>query len=190
MRFIIILALSIILAACGTRASLNTQTGEIKGLESHDVANIVTNRDYVNAKVTAPQKAIVSMKAHPGQQITINAAEFTVWQPTSPADDIKAPAQAKSTFERNTAAVGGLLKDATPIVLGGMALSDRKDARASAERIAESEAETERARDAAQAEQNASLIQGLKEKPQVIFATPHAAPTTPAPAEPAPVATP
>lgn len=188
MRIFITILLVGLLAACSTTASLNTQTGEIKGLESHDVANIVTNRDYVNAKVNTPQKAIVSMKAHPGQQITINAAEFTVWQPTSPADDIKAPAQAKSTFERNTAAVGGLIKDATPVVLGGMALSDRKDARASAERIADSEAETERARDAAQAEQNAALIQGLKEKPQVIFATQHAAPTTPAPAEPVPPA--
>lgn len=182
MRFIITLALAALLAACGTTASLNPQTGEIKGLDSHDVANIVTNRDYVNAKVNAPQKAIVSLKAHPGQQITINAAEFTVWQPTSPADDIKAPAQAKSAFERNTAAVGALVRDVTPALAIGAALSDRKDARAAATEQSRIEAETERARDAAQAQQTGELVEALREKPQ-FFVLPAGAAPAPTPNE-------
>jgi len=165
MRLIITLMLASLLAACSTTASLNSQTGEIKGLDSHDVANIVTNRDYVDGKIKAPQKALVSMKAHPGQQITINAAEFTVWQPTGPQDDIKAPPQAKSAFERNVKAVGGLIKDATPVVLGGMALSDRNNSRESAERIAEINAETERQENNTDAAQTGALVEALTEKP-------------------------
>ena len=131
MRLIITILLAGLLAACGSTTKLNfgdkenpSRVTSVEGLESHDAANVMTNKDYIDGKTKAPQKALVSFKAHPGQQITINAAEFTVWQPTSPADDIRPAPQAKSTFERNTAAVGGLLKDATPIVLGGMALSE------------------------------------------------------------------
>lgn len=149
MRSFFAILLAFALTACGSTVQLSfddkdnpNRVTSVTGLESHDAANVITNRDYIDGKVKAPQKAIVSMKAHPGQQITINAAEFTVWQPSGPQDDIKAPAQAKSAFERNTAAIGGLVKDVTPAMAVGAALSDRKDARASAIRQSEIQADT------------------------------------------------
>jgi hypothetical protein len=172
-----LIATTLALAGCNTTASLNTQTGEIKGLDSHDVANIVTNRDYVDGKIKAPQKALVSFKANPGQAITINAAEFTVWQPTGPQDDIKAPPQAKSAFERNTKALGGLIKDATPALAIGAALSDRNNTRRSNELIAEMDNEAERAQADAQAVQTSELVDALREKPQ-FFVLPAGSATT------------
>ena len=118
MKSIVSILSALALSACGSTASLNTKTGEVSGLESHDVANIITNKDYVDAQVKKPQKALVSMKAHPGQQITINAAEFTVWQPSGPQDEIAKPTQAKSTFVQNTEAIGGLVQKSTPLGLG------------------------------------------------------------------------
>lgn len=145
--FIILAALA--LAACGSSTELQFNdkndpgrvTG-IKGLDSHDAANILTNRDYVDGKIKAPQKAIVSIKAHPGQQITINAAEFTVWQPSGPQDEIKAPAQAKSAFERNMDATGRLVEKATPLGAAALLVNDRKDARQAGLEATRIEAET------------------------------------------------
>lgn len=183
MRIIITLALAALLAACGSPTKLHfgdkenpSRITSVEGLESHDAANVLTNKDYIDGKVKAPQKAIVSMKAHPGQTIEIKAAEFTVWQPTGPQDDIRPAPQAKSTTERNLDAAGTFVQKVTPALAIGAALSDRKDARAAATEQSRIEAETERARDAAQAAQAGELIDALREKPQFFVLPAGAAP--------------
>lgn len=151
MRFIITLALAALLAACGSSTELQFNdkndpgriTG-IKGMESHDAANVLTNRDYIDGKVKAPQKAIVSIKAHPGQTIEIKAAEFTVWQPSGPQDDIRPAPQAKSTFERNLDATGRLIEKSTPLAAAALLVGDRKDARQVGLQQSQIDAETTR----------------------------------------------
>lgn len=194
MRFIITLILAALLAACGSNPVTLTYGDEknpnrvtaVTGLKSHDAANVIGYGAYTDAQVKKPQKAVCSLKARDGQTLNITGlAEFTCWAPET--DTMAGPKQAEGELMQAARAfregVGGTLKDATPVLLGGMALSDRKSARASAERIAETEAETERARDSAQAAQTGALVEALREKPQVIFAAPFAPAAEPAPAE-------
>ena len=171
MRFIITLALAALLAACGSSTELQfndkqdpTRITGVKGLDSHDAANVLTNRDYIDGKVKPPQKAIVSIKAHPGQTIEIKAAEFTVWQPSGPQDDIRPAPQARSTFERNTAAVGGLIKDATPLAGAALLVSDRKDARQVGLQQSQIDAETTRQQNNLQHDTTTRMMEILDSK--------------------------
>ena len=198
MRFIIPLALAALLSACSSPVTLTYGDKEnpnrvtaVTGLNSHDAANAMSYSSYTDAQVKKPQKAVCSLKARDGQTLNITGlAELTCWAPET--DQMGKPVQAEGELMQAARAfregVGGTIKDATPVLLGAAALEANKDNNKQSTRRAEIDAETERSRNEAQAEQNASLIQGLKEKPQVIFATPHVAPTTPAPAEPAPPA--
>jgi hypothetical protein len=178
MKHILAILSVLALSACGSSAKLNTKTGEISGLESHDVANIVTNRDYIDGKIKQPQKAIVSMKAHPGQQIMINAAEFTVWQPSGPQDQIAQPKQAKSTFVQNTEAVGGLVQKATPLGIAVLA-------KEVAETNSNNNLESQRIQSA---ERTAITQTAIEEAGKVVFPPVYTVPmgSVPTPAEPAP----
>lgn len=194
MRFIINLALAAMLAACGGKP-VKLEFGDkadpsritaVSGLKSHDAANVLTHKDYVEGKVKQPQKALVSFKAHPGQQITINAAEFTVWQPSRGDDQIEQAEQAEGELMQSARAgrefVGGTIKDATPALLGAAALEASKNSNKQATRRAEIQADTERARDASHAAQTGELIEALREKPQ-FFVLPAGAAPAPTPSE-------
>lgn len=201
MRIFITILLVGLLAACsskpvtltfGDKENPNRVTA-VSGLKSHDAANVMGYSSYTDAQVKKPQKAVCSLKAAAGKELKIDGlSEFTCWAPET--DQMARPVQAEGELMQAARAfregVGGTIKDATPVLLGAAALEANKDNNKQSTRRAEIDAETERSRNEAQAEQNASLIQGLKEKPQVIFATPHVAPTTPAPADPTPAVTP
>lgn len=183
MRLIITILLAGLLAACSTASTTVTfgdkenpnRVTSVSGLKSHDAANVMGYSAYTDAQIKKPQKAVCSLKAVQGQTLNITGlAEFTCWAPEEDrmARPVQAEGEAMQAARAIREGIGGTIKDATPVLLGGMALSDRKSAREAATEQANIAAETERARDQAQADQNASLIQGLKEKPQVIFATP------------------
>ena len=176
MRFIITLVLASILAACGS-APVSLTFGDeknpqrvtaVSGLKSHDAANVLGYTAYTDAQIKKPQKAVCSLKARDGQTLNITGlAEFTCWAPETDqmARPVQADGEAMQAAKAFREAVGGTVKDATPVLLGGMALSDRKSARASAERIASTEAETQRQAIAAQQAQNAALA-GLVQSSQ------------------------
>lgn len=168
-RTLILGLVAALLAAC-TSAPVSLTFGDAKnpervtavtGLKSHDAANVMGYAAYTGAQVKKPQKAVCSLKAAAGQTLNISGlAEFTCWAPET--DTMARPVQADGELMQAAKAlregIGGTLKDATPVILGGMALSDRKSARSSAERVAAEENETERARLAAQTAQTDRLL--------------------------------
>ena len=86
----------------------------VTGLDSSDAARVMNTSSYHSALKNIPQKAIVTIKGVPGQNVTIsNRAEFTVWAPSTSADYV-APPSTKSEFAENVEAVG----NATSNVLG------------------------------------------------------------------------
>ncbi len=194
MRFVITLVLVAILAACTSNPVTLTYGDEknpnrvtsVTGLKSHDAANTITYGAYTDAQIKKPQKAVCSLKAAAGKELKIDGlSEFTCWAPET--EKTAGPVQAEGELMQAARAfregVGGTIQDATPALLGAAALSDRKDSRRSAERIAATEAETSRARDASQATQNAAYLAAIEAANQRAAAAAAAAeapaPTTP-----------
>lgn len=187
MRFLFTIALAMILAACGSNpVTLNygdkenpNRVTSVTGLKSHDAANTITYGAYTDAQIKRPQKAVCSLKAATGKELKIDGlSEFTCWAPET--DQMAKPVQAEGELMQAARAgrelVGGTVKDVTPALAIGAALSDRKDARAAATEQSQIAADTERARDAAQAAQAGELIEALREKPQFFVLPAGAAP--------------
>jgi len=164
MRTLFLIAVAMILAACGSKPVTLTfddkenpsRVTAVSGLKSHDAANALNYGAYTNAQVKKPQKAVCSLKARDGQTLNITGlAEFTCWAPE--ADTMAKPVQAEGELMQTARAIregiGGTAKDITPALAVGAALSDRKDARTAATEQARIQAESDRAREAAQAAQ-------------------------------------
>ena len=161
MKRLIALALSIVLAACASPRTASIQDGKITGITGAE-ATTLAKADLRQKKVDAVQKAqkpIVRMVANQGQPITINAAVFEVYVPM---DEALLLAEQPSETSENVQLfreVRGMARETfVPLGLGAIALTDRNRARASAERIAAEEGQTERARLAAQAAQTDRLL--------------------------------
>jgi hypothetical protein len=130
MRTLIALILTAFLAACVTNDGVTVKYEDkndpgrvtsMSGLKSRDAANVANQSNYYNAKIKAPQKAIVSIKAHEGESITLSGVkEFTVWAPSTDDDKLAQPTLAPTEFAENVRALGSAVKDvasaATPIV--------------------------------------------------------------------------
>ena len=120
MKFITAIFLMLALVGCksvtrhyGDKENPHRVTS-VTGLDSSDAARVMNTSSYHSALKNMPQKAIVTIKGVPGQNVTIsNLAEFTVWAPATSADYV-APPSTKSAFAENVEAVG----DATSKVLG------------------------------------------------------------------------
>lgn len=127
MRTLIALMLTAFLAACETNSGVTVKFEDAKdpnrvtsmtGLKSRDAANVANQSNYYQAKVKAPQKAIVSIKAHEGQSITLSGVkEFTVWAPSTEDDKLATPQLAPTEFAENITALG----NATSKVIGAAA---------------------------------------------------------------------
>lgn len=130
MRTLIALMLTAFLAACETNSGVTVKFEDAKdpnrvtsmtGLKSRDAANVANQSNYYQAKVKAPQKAIVSIKAHEGQSITLSGVkEFTVWAPSTEDDKLATPQLAPTEFAENITALGNatskVINAATPVV--------------------------------------------------------------------------
>lgn len=130
MRSILVILAPALLAACAGPGGSTVSYGDeknpnrvtaVSGLKSRDAANMANQAAYYHAKTTAPQRAIVSIKAHEGQQITLSGVkEFTVWAPSTEDDRLAAPTLAPTEFSENIRAAGAAARDvmsgATPIV--------------------------------------------------------------------------
>lgn len=151
-RIVLAIAAALVLSACasGGNAVLKYEDPEnpqrvtsVSGLKSRDAANSANNAAYYDSKVRAPQKAIVSIKAHEGQSITLSGVkEFTVWAPSTQDDRVAAPTLAPTEFSENLRAAGAFVRDvgsvATPIVgilEGAKTIRNGQDASLEAQRI-------------------------------------------------------
>lgn len=176
-RFLsLILAAAVVVsvAACGSQpVSLTFGDKEnpnrvtaVTGLESHDAANVVNYGSYTGAKATEKDKTVCAFEAIDGQTMEFKGVKTIKCNAVDTSDRVAGPVQAKSAFVNNAAAVGGLIEKATPALLGGVALSDRRDARASAERTAAINAETQRQAIKAQGERDAAQLAALQQSQQ------------------------
>lgn len=130
-KLLLALALPMILAACTeTGGGVTVKFEDAKdpnritsmtGLKSRDAANVANQANYYQAQVKAPQKAIVSIKAHEGQSITLSGVkEFTVWAPSTEEGKLATPQLAPTEFAENITALGNatskVIGSATPVV--------------------------------------------------------------------------
>lgn len=149
--FAIVVAL-IILAGCASPRNASITNGNISNLTSAEATTLVkqSNRTTRANNVMQNSPPIFQMKAQPGQKIEISGVEsITVNVPIDPAllmaDQPDVTSENVQMFREGVNGIGA----ATPLVLGGMALSDRKDARAAG-------LEESRIRSAERAAQNAA----------------------------------
>jgi hypothetical protein len=182
------IGLALTLAACkSSTVTLNyadkenpTRVTSISGLKSHDAANVANFGTYANAKAVEKQKEACSIEAQPTGTIELKGIkQFTCYSGGPSDDGLAKPTQARSEFVENMDATGRLIQKATPVVLGGMALSDRNSQRDSNERIAEINAQTEREENASDAAQTSALVEALAEKPPFFVLPPGATPVAP-----------
>lgn len=176
--------MAVFLAACGSNpVSLSFGDKEnpnrvtaVTGLESHDAANVVNYGAYTNSKATEKPKEVCAFEAIDGQTMTFSGVKKISCNAVDTSDRVAQPVQARSNFERNMDATGKLVERATPAVLGGIALADRRDARNSAERTAAINAETQRQAIKAQSDRDAAQLAALQQAQQQALDAAAAAP--------------
>jgi hypothetical protein len=128
--------LVLLLAACATpNASITFDDPEnpgrvtgVTGLKSRDAAHAASQAAYYDAQVNRPQRLVMQIKAHEGQQVTISGLkEFSVYAPSADADAL-APAQlAPNELAEGLRAAGQLAKDVGSVVIPFKALDASAD---------------------------------------------------------------
>lgn len=152
----------------------------ITGLKSHDAANVANFGTYANAKADEKQKEACSIEALDNQTIEMKGVKkFTCYQGSNGDEGVAKPTQARSEIVENMDATGRLIKSATPLGLGFIALDDRNNQRESNERIAEINAQTQREENAADAAQTSALLEAVTEKPPFFVLPPGATAVSP-----------
>ena len=183
------------LAACGSAPTAGLTYGDaenpgrvtgVTGLESQDVANVVNYGAYTQAKTMAPQKKVCSFTAVKGMTMSFSGVEsIECFAPET--DTVAKPTEAKSKFERNTAAIGGLIRETKDVALGVLLYKDRKGARESNERLTESNNALELATQQSQNEFNRDALDAAAVRNEVFLVpagTTPVAPTSVAPTSP------
>lgn len=163
-RIITALAALAILSACtASPRNSSIRDGAITGLTSSE-ATTLAKKDARRQKVEAVvnnTKPIFRVEAFEGQPITINAKSIEVNVPLDLAVLMQEEPDVVSEEVQTIEAAGVLIQRATPIALGGMALSDRNSARKSAAALAETQAGVDKAQIAADAEEAAANREAL-----------------------------
>lgn len=139
---IILVLAAAVLAGCSAPRTSSITDGQVTGLTSAEAVTL-TKQEIRRAKVEdvqTNQKPIVKLVAHPGKPISIDAQSFEVYVPIDPNVLLAEQADSVSEEVQMMREVRGTARETlVPLGLGGMAMADRKDARASAERITEME---------------------------------------------------
>lgn len=143
-RIITIIAAALALAACGTSPkTAKIENGKIENISSAEAVTLM-KREQRHDKVKTvidTQKPIVRLEAHAGKPITIDAKTFEVFVPLDTGLLLAEEADAVSEEVQMAREVRGIARETVvPLGLGGMALSDRNNARTAAVRTAEIEA--------------------------------------------------
>lgn len=168
MKRIIIIAAALVLAACASPRDAKIKDGEISGITSAEATTLAKGdqRQKKVADVQKNQKPIVKLVARGDKPITIDAASFEVYVPIDPAVLLAEQPSEVSENVQMVREVRGIARETVvPLGIAGMALSDRNAARASAERTAAIDAETQRQAIAAQQAQTSALT-GLVQSSQ------------------------
>lgn len=144
MKRILILAATLVLAACASPRTASITDGKVSNITSAEAVTLV-KQDIRQKKVADVQKnakPIFELKAIPGQVIQISGVEsLTVNVPQDLRELLAEQPDAVSENVQMAREVVNGVRAATPVLLGGMALADRNSARKSATEQAEIAAE-------------------------------------------------
>lgn len=141
---VLAVSLTAFLAACTTSPrTASIENGKVSNITSAEAVTLV-KQDTRRKKVEDVQKnakPLLKIEAHAGQPITINAKSIEVHAPQDIRELLaEQPDSVSENVQMAREAVNGV-RAATPIVLGGMALSDRASARDAATEQAKIQAE-------------------------------------------------
>lgn len=156
------------LSACVTSPrDAKIQDGKIENISSAEAVTLMKRQQRKEKvdMVMDSQKPIVSLVAHKGKPITIDAEKFEVYVPLDTELLLAEEADAVSENVQMVREVRGIARETVvPIAIGGMALSDRNNARAAASKQAEIDAkasvemETLRSQERRDARQNPIIL--------------------------------
>lgn len=164
-----VIVASALLAACASPRTATLTNGSITNITSAEATTLAkqSNRTQRANDVMDKAPPIFQMKAIPGQKIEISGVEsITVNVPIDQklmmADDADVTSENVQMFDR---AVRFGEKVVAPVAAAKLLIDDRKDARASSERITQINAETQRQENNTAAAQTSALLEAVTEKP-------------------------
>jgi hypothetical protein len=175
-----LVATAAMLAGCASPRTASFTDGSVTNITSAEATTLakVAARSAKVTSVQTNQKPILKLVGHPGKPITMDLASFEVYVPqdlnvllAEQASEVSENVQVLDRVARMGERV------VAPLAAIGFAadVAKRKSDNALAAQLDANA--TQRASDEADAATTDSLVQGLKEKPQVIFATPYVPPT-------------
>lgn len=136
--------MAVVMAACVSPPTASITDGRISNITSAEATTLM-KRQQRHEKVQTVinnQKPIVKLVAQKGQPITIQAESFEVFVPLNEELLLAEEADAVSENIQMAREIRGIGRETVvPIAIGGMALSDRNNARSAATRQAEAEAD-------------------------------------------------
>lgn len=139
------MAMAIIMSACASPRNAKIQDGKIENISSAEAVTLMKRQQRKEKvdMVMENQKPIVSLVAHKGKPITIDAEKFEVYMPLDTELLLAEEADAVSENVQLVREARGIGRETVvPIAIGGMALSDRNNARQAATRQAEIDAKS------------------------------------------------
>jgi hypothetical protein len=131
-----ILGLSLLTAACATpQASITFGDPEnpgrvtaVSGLSSRDAAHVANTQAFYSAKAAEEPRAILRIKAQPGQKVTIDGLEELVVNAPTTSSLPDAPQAAGPTeFSENLRAAGQFVRDVGSVAVPFKALDATAD---------------------------------------------------------------